>query len=214
MNPQFRSEQDAMTEPGMTLTLDQRTALRDRDPAAMGAFFEAYVGPLYRYLWRMVGQAQLAEDLTQDTFLQVQRSLDRYDPERPLRPWVYTIATNLVRDHWRSREHQEQTRREDWEDSVGRDRLESSAPGPDHGLQTHEVSEQVQAAIAELPETLRTTFVLRFYQGLSFGEIAELAERSEVAVRKRFSRALDALREQLAHLDPQGDGFLREGKVR
>ncbi len=198
---------------GLDLSAPQRQALQARQPDALEAFFDAYFTPLYQYLWRMVGHAQLAEDLTQETFMQIHRSLDRYDPTRPLKPWVYTIATNLVRDHWRSRQHREQTQREDWEDGHGRERLADNAPSPDRSLESDEGVQEVAQAVEKLPETLRTTFVLRFYEGLSFGEIATLVERNEVAVRKRFSRALEELRTRLAHLDPSGQGFLRDGRV-
>ncbi len=190
-----------------------REALQAREPRALEAFFDAFFTPLYQYIWRMVGHAQLAEDLTQDSFMQIHRSLDRYDPTRPLKPWVYTIATNLVRDHWRSRQHREQSQQEDWEDSHGRERLADEGPGPQRLLEGGEAGAEVAQAVEHLPETLRTTFVLRFYEELSFAEIAAMVDRNEVAVRKRFSRALEELRQRLAHLDPHGQGFLRDGRV-
>ena len=191
----------------------QRIALQSREPGALETFFDVYFDPLYQYIWRMVGHTQLAEDLTQDTFMQIHRSLDRYDPARPLKPWVYTIATNLVRDHWRSRQHRDQSMREDWEDTHGRERLADEAPGPERTLEWSEAGDEVAQAVEQLPDTMRTTFVLRFYEGLSFREIADMVERNEVAVRKRFSRALEELRTRLAHLDPTGQGFLRDGRV-
>ena len=197
----------------MAFSEAQRRSLHAREAQALEAFFEAYFQPLYQFIWRMVGQAHLAEDLTQDTFMQIHRSLDRYDPARPLKPWVYTIATNLVRDFWRSRKHRDQQTSEDWEDQHGRERLADEAPGPDQKLEMEETGHEVARAVEALPETLRTTFVLRFYEQLSFAEIAAMVERNEVAVRKRFSRALEELRGRLGHLDPRGQGFLRSGKV-
>ncbi len=198
----------------MDLTPAQRRALQAGDPSARSAFFEAYFDPLYQYIWRMVGRAHLAEDLAQDTFMQIQRTFDRYDPARPLKPWVYTIATNLVRDYWRSRQHQESVRQEEWQDTLGRDRLSDGRPSPDETLQSGETGEEVAMAVQELPDSLRDTFVLRFYEELPFADIAAIAERSEVAVRKRFSRALEELRSRLGHMDPKGQEFLRQGRVR
>ncbi|MEZ5975125.1 MAG: sigma-70 family RNA polymerase sigma factor, partial [Planctomycetota bacterium] len=114
---------------------------------------------------------------------------------------------------WRSAPHRAARSAEELEDAVGRERFEEERPGPAAVAEGREVGDQVAQAVADLPEALRTTFVLRFYQGLSFEEIAQAVERTEVAVRKRFSRALEQLRQDLAHLDPGGQGFLRGGKV-
>ncbi|MFT5059460.1 MAG: RNA polymerase sigma-70 factor (ECF subfamily) [Planctomycetota bacterium] len=214
MNP----ETDPACEPQATpksgpldMTLAQREALRDRRPGAMEAFFETFFDPLYQYIWRMVGRSHLAEDLTQDVFMQIHKALDRYDPQRSLKPWVYTIATNRVRDFWRSRRNQQSSREEELDDSLGRERLRDDRPGPAHELDSKEMGSTVGEAIDALSETLRTTFVLRFHEGLSFGEIAEMVDRNEVAVRKRYSRALEELRRGLAHLDPMGQDFSAEG---
>ncbi|MDF1837674.1 MAG: RNA polymerase sigma factor [Planctomycetota bacterium] len=214
MNPDIDPAGDAVAarKPGpLDMTLEQRTALRDRRPGAMEAFFETFFDPLYQYIWRMVGRSHLAEDLTQDVFMQIHKALDRYDPQRSLKPWVYTIATNRVRDFWRSRRNQQSSQEEELDDSLGRERLQDDRPGPAHVMDSKEMGTTVGEAIEALPETLRTTFVLRFHEGLSFGEIAKMVDRNEVAVRKRYSRALEELRQGLAHLDPMGQGFIVEG---
>ncbi|MCP5023026.1 MAG: RNA polymerase sigma factor [bacterium] len=195
----------------LDMTIEQRTALRDHKPGALEAFFEAFFDPLYQYILRMVGRSHLAEDLTQDVFMQIHKSFDRYDPQRNLKPWVYTIATNRVRDFWRSRRNQQSGKEEELGDTLGRERLPDDRPGPAHVLDSKEMGGAVDAAIEALPETLRTTFVLRFHEGLSFVEIAKIVGRNEVAVRKRYSRALEELRTSLAHLDPMGQGFRVEG---
>ncbi len=193
------------------MTIEQRSALRDRKPGALEAFFEAFFDPLYQYILRMVGHSHLAEDLTQDVFMQIHKSFDRYDPQRALKPWVYTIATNRVRDFWRSRRNQQSGQEEELGDTLGRERLQDDRPGPAHVLDSKEMGGAVEVAIEALPETLRTTFVLRFHGGLSFVEIAKIVGRNEVAVRKRYSRALEELRANLADLDPMGQGFRAEG---
>ena len=66
-----------------------------------------YFDRVYGYVRRLVGEDSLAEDVTQDVFLHLQRSFRSYDPARELSPWVFTIATNKVRDHWRSRRHRD-----------------------------------------------------------------------------------------------------------
>ena len=77
--------------------------LQGGDHQALYLLVERYRGPLHGYLRRLVDSPQDAEDLFQDTFLRVVRAADRFDPARPFRPWLYTIASNLVKNLYRSR---------------------------------------------------------------------------------------------------------------
>jgi RNA polymerase sigma-70 factor (ECF subfamily) len=182
---------------------DRRRALRDREPEALAAFYDGYFDRLYGYIRRMVGQEHLAEDLTQEVFMHILSNLESYDPQRPLRPWVFTIATNKVRDYWRSRRHRSAQR----EVSLELDPTGGWSPStdlrPEESLVASERSEGIAAAIEALPESMRLTLVLRYYEGLSFAAIAEIVERNEAAVRKRYSRALEELRRSLG---PGGQG--------
>ncbi|MEM6672018.1 MAG: sigma-70 family RNA polymerase sigma factor [Planctomycetota bacterium] len=189
-NPARAPELDAAIRAGLTRL----------EPEALQVFFDHYFDRVYAYLRRLVREEHLAEDLTQDVFLHVHRSLPRYDPERPLSPWVYTIATNKVRDHWRSRRHQEERRIQSVDDEDAGVELTARDGAPTAELESNEASAQVAAAVAELPDVLRETFVLRFYEGQSFEEIGRIVDRNETAVRKRYSRALQELRGVLEHL--------------
>jgi len=186
---------DSRATPELSAELVAR--LPERDPAALAAFFDAYFPRVYAYVRRLVRDEHTAEDLTQDVFLHVHRALESYDPSRELGPWVFTIATNKVRDHWRSRRHQDAQR----ETSVDRegvtDALDAGEHRPETDLANREMDAQLRGAIEELSEGMRVTVLLRVYEELSFEEIGAILERSEVAVRKRYSRALEVLRETL-----------------
>jgi RNA polymerase sigma-70 factor (ECF subfamily) len=178
---------------------EMRGRLARRDPAALAHFFDAFFDRVHAYLRRLVGDENLAEDLAQDVFLQALRALDGYDPGRDPRPWLFTIATNKLRDHWRARA----AHGEDRETSLDRDELGGAlalTEPPDRVTSTEEVATRVRAAIDALPEGLRATVLLRVYEGLSFEDIGRILERNEVAARKRYSRALGALREALGEL--------------
>ena len=182
------------------LDADVRQRLTELDPGALQVFFDQYFDRVHGYLRRLVREEHLAEDLTQEVFLHIHRSLPRYDPARPLSPWVYTIATNKVRDHWRSRHHQEERRIQSVDDEEGGVELSARDGAPSADLESGETAGEVAEAVAELPKMLRETFVLRFYDGLSFEEIGRIVDRNETAVRKRYSRALQELRGTLSHL--------------
>lgn len=177
-----------------------REGLTRRDPVALARFFDAYFERVYAYLQRLVGDAHVAEDLAQEVFLQVHRALPTYDPARDPRPWLFTIATNKLRDHWRSRAAQ--TGRAEVsleaEDLGERAAWFASAPGAVSGEE--ELLAEVRAAIEALPEGLRAAVSLRVHEGLSFEDIGRVLGRNEVAARKRYSRGLAALRARLGGL--------------
>jgi len=194
---------------GEELSPDELTALAERRPEALERFYDVYFERVYAYVRRLVKDEHAAEDLSQDIFMHLHRSLSSYDPRRALRPWVFTIATNKVRDYWSSRSFQDRaaadTGRDD-EDAERAQRERSDAQrGPRESLAGLELGEAVAKAVEQLPEALRQTLVLRYFEGLSFAEIGRVMERNEVAVRKRYSRALEELRGLLAGLYADGE---------
>lgn len=204
--PEPRSDALAATQEPRTLPRALLERLPRRDPAALEAFFDAFLPRIYGYVRRLVGDDHLAEDLTQEIFLQVHRSLESYDPARDIRPWLFSIATNKVRDHWRSRRHREEQGEESAEQEGLAEMLSAMDP-PEARLSASEVEERVRQAIEALPEGMRMTVMLRIWEGLSFEEIGAILERNEVAVRKRFSRALEVLRQALGKVwEAQAEG--------
>jgi RNA polymerase sigma-70 factor (ECF subfamily) len=175
--------------------VELRERLARREPTALAAFFDAYFDRVFAYLRRLVPDEHLAEDLTQDVFLQAHRGLASYDPSRDPRPWLFTIATNRLRDHWRSRSAQANLDSED----LGRS-PESVPAAVELPASEAELALRVRAAIEALPEGLRVPVLLRVYEGLSFEDIGRILERNEAAARKRYSRGLAALREALGGL--------------
>jgi RNA polymerase sigma-70 factor (ECF subfamily) len=188
----------AREDASLSLSRQERERLRDRDPEALERFYLVFFDRVYGYVRRLLREEHLAEDVTQDIFMHVQKSLPSYDPNRELRPWVFTIATNKVRDYWRSRRHKDSRRELSVDDEAGADIAVSKQRGPIEEIEFGEVSAAVAQAIDEMPEIMRSTFVLRYYEGLSFEAIGRMVDRNETAIRKRYSRALDELRQRLA----------------
>lgn len=182
------------SEPDLDPALKAR--LPARDPAALSAFFEAYFPRIYGYVRGLVRDEHLAEDLTQDIFLLLHRGLPSYDPSRELRPWVFAVVVNRVRDHWRSRRGRRDLERTSLDEEEAPD-LPSPDPGPLEPLLAAESGTRVREAVDRLPEGLREVLFLRAFEGLEFAAIAALIDRNEVAVRKRYSRGLAELRKLL-----------------
>ncbi len=192
------------------LTADELTALAERRPEALERFYDVYFTRVFGYVSRLVKDEHAAEDLTQDIFMHLHRALSSYDPRRALRPWVFTIATNKVRDYWASATFHDRSLNfsDDDEDGDGREQRRrertSEERGPRAVLAGAELASAVRSAIDLLPGQLRQTLVLRYYEELAFEEIARIVGRNEVAVRKRYSRALSELRELLGEIHDLG----------
>jgi RNA polymerase sigma-70 factor (ECF subfamily) len=181
-------------------------ALARRESPALEAFFDAYFARIYGYVKRLVGEEHLAEDLTQDVFLQLYRNFGSYDPARELRPWVFAVATNKVRDFWRSRGHREGRRSESIDDDGSLFQLEGDGPGPADALEGSEQGRQLREAVEGLPEGLRMAVHLRVFEGLSFQAIGGILDCNEAAARKRYSRAVERLRTVFGAGRPGGEG--------
>jgi RNA polymerase sigma-70 factor (ECF subfamily) len=169
---------------------------------AFGALVRRYERELYGYLRRYLGDASLAEDVFQNTFLQVYVKSGQYEAGRPVRPWLYTIATNQAIDALRRNgRHQalslDQQREElaDGELSSLVETLESSAPGPLDAAQGQERNEKIRASVDRLPDFLRQVLLLAYYQGLKYREIADILGIPVGTVKSRLHAALVKLQE-------------------
>jgi len=191
------------------LPLELRAKLKRRDPEALARFYETYFDRVYGYLRRMLGEDHLAEDVTQDVFMHIQRSIHTYDPARAPGPWVFTIATNKLRDHWRSRRHKDAQLEAAADEGESRREIPARERGPLPALEEKELSRELSRAIEGLSPAMREALLLRYYEGLSFEEIGQRIGRNETAVRKRYSRALADLREALERYVVEGKGGRR-----
>lgn len=166
------------------------------DQTALAALVTRHHTPLLGYLIRLVGgDRPLAEDLVQETLLRVLRQ-GASPPDRPFKPWLYTIATNLVRDYFKSAAVRQRERRGDGDEALLH--MCDHAPGPEERALEAEQGHEVRAALALLSEEYRVVVTLRFYQGFSLQEIAETLEIPLGTVKSRLSVGVHRLRAVLA----------------
>jgi RNA polymerase sigma-70 factor (ECF subfamily) len=144
---------------------------------------------VFRYLCRVVGRPETAQDLTQEVFLRVSRAqVPDADPSGH-RAWVFKIARNLVLNHIRDGHRH----------GLAVSMVETVSPA------TQELTLAVRQAVEALPETDRDVFLMRESAGLSYGEIADACDLTVEAVRARLKRAREQLRAEL-------DSPMREGR--
>ena len=180
---------------------DRFDQVRAGDPEALGEFFDHYFPRIFATVHRLVGQRAIAEDVTQDVFLRLQRTIRRVDGSRDLAPWLFTVCVNACRDHWRSRWWRMAKQSVSISDHAIASSLLSHEPDPIESVLVQERKSRVNAALQRLPDALREAVVLHDCDGLGHAQIASIAGISHAAARKRHSRALrilaDLLREKV-----------------
>ncbi len=166
------------------------------DLAALRPLVERHHGSLLGFLYRMVGgDHHLAEDLVQETFLRLIRQRT-YAAGRPFKPWLYAIAANLARDHFRSRSAAAPVARD--LEMLG---LADPAPGPESTAITSDSDRLVMSTLMLLPHEYRATILLRFFQDMSLADIANATNVPLGTVKSRLSVGTRKLRELLSNLD-------------
>jgi RNA polymerase sigma-70 factor (ECF subfamily) len=193
----------ASSSPYADCTDEELLALfRQGTHEAFGALVRRYEGVLYGYLRRYLGDSDLADDVFQNTFLQLYTKIHQYESGRPVRPWLYAIATNQAIDALR-RQNRHQVIRLNAETEDAREAetpaimslLESRGPGPLEHLQAEERKQLVRASVEKLPEFLRQVVLLAYYQGLKYKDIADILGIPVGTVKSRLHTAMCKLQE-------------------
>jgi RNA polymerase sigma-70 factor (ECF subfamily) len=191
----------------LTLCSDEEllACFRRGQREAFGVLVRRYEGELYGYLRRYLGDANLADDVFQNTFLQVYTKIGQYEQGRPVRPWLYTIATHQAIDALRrSGRHQVLSLDQERDEAPGEDvpqlmgLLESRSPSPLEQVQGEERRLLVRASVDRLPDFLRQVVILAYYQGLKYRDIAEILNIPVGTVKSRLHTALVRLQEAWA----------------
>ncbi len=153
-------------------------ALRADNRDAYRELIERYHDDLLRFLTRMLGDRAAAEDVFQETFLQVHISAATFDTSRRFRPWLFTIAANKARDLLRKKKRRKTVElsapiRKSESGASFVDLLEVDVPPPDAAMDLALRDEQVQQALDQLGPALREVLLLAYFQRLSYAQIAE-----------------------------------------
>jgi len=195
---------------------DEELMNRYREEGRAALFNELvhrYESELYRYLARYLGDPTSAEDVFQNTFLQVHLKRELFENGRPFRPWLYAIATHQAVDALRkagrhptvSLDQRVSAARSDSDAGNLVDLLTSDTNGPLAQLQESERQEWVRESVARLPETLRQTLILAYHQDLKYREIAEILKIPVGTVKSRLHAALEKLQQMARSAKRDGD---------
>jgi len=184
---------------------DETLAIRSRqgDLAAFETLIQRYRQEMLRFLVRFLRDRHAAEDVFQETFLQIHQSLDSFDTDRSFRPWLFTIAANKARDHLRRHRRQPtlslsasvpQDHDADAEQSFT-DLLRDDLPLPEQTASEAEMSELVGSVVASLPDHLREVLVLAYFHQFAYRQIAEMLGVPLGTVKSRLHAAVGTFAE-------------------
>ncbi|MBK8046176.1 MAG: sigma-70 family RNA polymerase sigma factor [Anaerolineales bacterium] len=164
-------------------------AARRGDKQAFGSLVQAYQRPVFNLTYRMLGSAEEAEDAAQETFLRAYSRLGQYDPEMKFSTWLFSIANHHCIDRLRKR----RATYVSIEDNPVLENLPSDTQQPEHRALDQERSREMQALINQLDPDYRTPLVLRYWEEMSYEEIAESMGMTVAAVKSRLFRARQQL---------------------
>jgi len=176
---------------------DVVTTTLETTPLNWEGIVEEHSARVYRLAYRLTGNRQDAEDLTQDVFIRVFRSLDTYEPGN-FPGWLHRITTNLFLDRVRRKSR---LRMDGFGDGA-EDRLLSQEVLPEYAVHDANFDPDIEAALGSLSDEFRVAVVLCDIEGLSYEEIADVLGIKLGTVRSRIHRGRTQLRETLAHRAP------------
>jgi RNA polymerase sigma-70 factor (ECF subfamily) len=179
------------------------------DQAAWEAIVRLHWRKVFNIAYKFVGKHDLAEDLTQDVFLKLYKSLDTFDRRANFQTWLISVSRNLCIDHYRSVRKERETMNRD----VNPADLSPVAPGRNAEaiLEQRDRVELLRLALDKLAPTLRTAVLLRDIQELSYQEIAERLKLPEGTVKSRINRGRTELARQIHKLREQQDAIPKTG---
>jgi RNA polymerase sigma-70 factor, ECF subfamily len=175
------------------------------DPTAFQALVERHRSMVYRVAYQFAGNHYDAEDIAQEVFIKVYRSLDKFRQDAQLASCLYRIVMNACIDHRRRQLPAGSTAcGEEAEQALLN--TQADTPGPEDRAYAGELGEVLQAEVARLPHGQRIVFVMRHHQGLKLCEIAEALGLAEGTVKRQLHAAVHRLRQALTHANVVAGG--------
>lgn len=168
---------------------------RAGDEEAFARLVETYQTAIYNLCYRMLGDAGEAEDSAQEAFLRAYTQLGTYDPSRPFKTWLFSIASHYCIDRLRKR-------RLTWlsiddDDLPPHPALQESSPGPEEVSVRREQTAVIQGLLAKLAPEDRSAIIMRYWYDLSYEEIAEATRTTVSSVKSRLHRARGTVAEMI-----------------
>ncbi len=197
-----RVNSDMMAVAALERDAELMLRVRDGDSASFALLLERHRGPVIHFLYRMVQNQAVSEELAQEVFFRVYRSRASYEPTAKFTTWLFRIATHLALNWIRDKRHEKGI--ESIEDDPARDgaarQLLDRTPTVEQLMVREARLAEVRAAIESLPAKQKAAVLMHKYQEMEYAQIAAVLECSESAIKSLLFRAYETLRSRLAHM--------------
>jgi len=171
-----------------------QTAIRGREDG-FEELVRRYQRPITGYIYRMLNNYDASLDVTQEVFIKVYNSLERYSSEYKFSTWLYRIAHNAAIDYMRRNSVNQQSLETENADGTYQLQIESPQPNPEQERERSEWRREIETVVKCLPQVYRELILLRHAQDLSYDEIAEITNLPLGTVKNRLFRAREMMRE-------------------
>jgi RNA polymerase sigma-70 factor, ECF subfamily len=175
--------------------------VKDGDGASFGVLLEKHRTPVVHFLYRMVQNPAVAEELAQEVFLRVYRSRARYEPTAKFTTWLFRIATHLALNALRDGKNERlQERLDDDATDIPIRQVSDGRPSVEQRMVYQAKLDEIRRAIGALPEKQRAAVLMHKYEEMEYSQIAKVLNCSESAIKSLLFRAYETLRARLAHM--------------
>ncbi len=187
--------------------------LKRQDEAAFNELVRLYQGRIYRLVFRMLGDRGEAEDLAQEVFVTVFKSIHSFRGDAKLSTWMYRVATNHCKNRLKYLGRRARGHKQEFDEIADAHKLESATmntsvrlPGPDEVATGKETERFIRIALTELPDEQRRLVILRDIENLTYDEIQKLTGLAAGTVKSRLHRARLALARRVRELQAAPGG--------
>jgi RNA polymerase sigma-70 factor (ECF subfamily) len=180
--------------------------VRDGDEDSFRVLLDKHRNPLVHFLYRMVQEQPVSEELAQEVFLRIYRSRASYEPTARFTTWMFRIATHLALNWLRDEKNERATERldEDRGGDLPARELPDRSPSVEQRMVYQARLQEIRDAISTLPDKQRAAVLMHKYREMEYAQIASALECSESAVKSLLFRAYETLRARLAHMVVRG----------
>jgi RNA polymerase sigma-70 factor (ECF subfamily) len=175
--------------------------VKDGDGASFGVLLDKHRSSVVHFLYRMIQNHAVAEELAQEVFLRVYRSRSTYEPTAKFTTWLFRIATHLALNSLRDGKNERlQEHLDDDTSDMPVRQVSDRRPSVEQAMVYETKLDEIRRAIAALPEKQRAAVLMHKYEEMEYTQIARVLSCSESAVKSLLFRAYETLRAKLAHM--------------
>jgi RNA polymerase sigma-70 factor (ECF subfamily) len=175
--------------------------VKEGDGASFGVLLEKHRSSVIHFLYRMIQNHAVAEELAQEVFLRVYRSRSTYEPTAKFTTWLFRIATHLALNSLRDGKNERlQERLDDDSSDMPARQVFDRRPSVEQSMVYQAKMDEIRRAIGALPEKQRAAVLMHKYEEMEYSQIAKVLGCSESAVKSLLFRAYETLRARLAHM--------------